>query len=276
MILQNQATNINNIAYPITNNLVRVGNLLYPIKHSFVVGERWVEDPNAPAILECYNFVYRPPPVPQLTHFRTSNNFRASMKYAFSNYPTITEFDSLFGRDWTIGPHILQYLQETRGPDYEPISSCGLDSVYYGIGYYTTDIHEERKVSLPPIIPPIRTITTQSWRSPNVGTIVPDPDIPDLVIIGDGWFANEGWSNHSPPHLAPWGTDFVMWVYDWEWQLDGEILHFDPIESVKTLPGLGLPYLGINDDLFLPGQQGARVISRKFWNAPWERYPHLT
>ena len=30
-----------------------------------------------------------------------------------------------------------------------------------------------------------------------------------------------------------------------------------------------------NDDVFQPGQSGMRIISRRFWDAPWMRYPHL-
>jgi hypothetical protein len=33
--------------------------------------------------------------------------------------------------------------------------------------------------------------------------------------------------------------------------------------------------ISISDALFEPGQSGIRLISRKFWDAPWERYPHL-
>ena len=234
------------------------------------MGERWVHDPDAPAILECCNWVYMPPVVPLYTHFRNGGNFSASMKYAFSNYPIITEFGT------TEGPHAFQDLQETRG--YEPSGGWGLDSVYYGIGYSNFRRYDdgERKVSIPPIIPPVKTITTQSWRNPHVGTIWrPDPDDPSYEIVGDGWFSNSGWTNIYT-HRPRWGTDYVMWVYDWEWRLDGELLRFDPIASLTNLPrGISLINAGVNDGLFLPGQIGARVISRKFWDAPWERYPHL-
>ena len=266
MSIHTQTINSRNIAYPVTDNFVRIGNVAYPITHSFVVGERWIEDPNAPAILECYNFIYTPPEVPIFTHFSTGSNFRASMIHSFSNYPIITEHDR------TQGPFSIQLLQETSGPEYDLQGHSGLDYVYYGIGYYSSTEHD-RTGSILPIIPPVKTITTQSWRSPHVGTIYrPDPDFPDWVIVGDGWFSNEGWSNSTSTSV--WGTDFVMWVYDWEWSLDGEHRSFDPLASLTDLPW-GVTNFGINDGLFLTGQRGARVISRRFWDAPWERYPHL-
>jgi hypothetical protein len=31
----------------------------------------------------------------------------------------------------------------------------------------------------------------------------------------------------------------------------------------------------VSEEVFLPGQQGRRIISNSFKEAPWERYPHL-
>ena len=188
-----RTANNRNTAFPVTDNFVRIGNLAYPITHSFVVGESWVDNPNAPAILECYNFVFMPPIVPIFTHFRTGGIFRASMKYSFSNYPIVSS------GGWTEGPFIAQYLQETYGE--EPIGTWGLDLVYYGIGYYGNGSGDGPGTILP-AIPPVKTLITQSWRNPNVGTVYrPDPTTPDFVIIGDGWFSNDWWSTFQSSHL---------------------------------------------------------------------------
>ena len=245
---------------------------LFPITNKFAIS-----DADSPAILECYNFVIMPPAVPQWTHFRIGNNFRASMKYAFSNYPTVTWFGGSLG-NLTIGPHSMQYLQETHSP--EPYGASGFDSVYYGIGYYPANLYDERKVSIPPVMPPVKTIATQSWQSPNVGTIWrPDPDVPSFVMVGDGWVSSEGFSDGALIDHTQWGTDYVMWVYDWEWMLDGELRRFDPLDAMPEAEwDWGFNFVGITDDLFtpsFPGHRSARVISRKFWNAPWLRYPHL-
>ena len=273
MTANNQTLNMSNIAFPITDNFVKIGNLAYPIKHSFVVGERWIEDPNAPAILECYNYVYTPPVVPIWMHFRTSGNFYASMKYSFSNYPIATLYETVQG------PYSMQRLDETEGTYYSPVPGSGLDKVFYGVGYHT--ICDWQKSSFPPVKPPVKTLTTQTWRSPNVGTIWrPNPDLNDWTVIGDGWFSNMPDTNipldHPDFFNPPWGTDFVMWVYDWEWLLDGEFRRFDPKTSLAAFTDrLSVTNAGVNDGLFQPGQIGVRVISRKYWNAPWERYPHL-
>ena len=138
--------------------------------------------------------------------------------------------------------------------------------------------NEEQKISIPPEIPPVKTITTQSWRSPNVGSIYrPDPDVPDMVIVGDGWFSSDGFSSDFLWGPSKWGTDYVMWVYDWEWQLDGVLQRFDPLNSLEGWDWAILN-AGVTDNLFtpnFPGHRSVRVISRKYWNAPWLRYPHL-
>ena len=263
MSTQERSVAQRNNAYPVTDNFVKIGNLAYPITHSFVIGEQWVEDPNAPAILECYNFVYTPPWIPAQTISRTSGNFYASMKYAFSNYPIITEGDSMTGFS-SEGPYALQWLQELT-ESFFPGES--FDFVAYGIGFY----HPNKDV--PPLgaIPPVRKIDTKTWQGPNVGTIC-NP-FPGWYDVGTLWQANFVDSNIIT-HRHRWDTDFVMWVYDWEWELFDEYKRFDPITSLAGFRS-EITNAGINDGLFQPGDMGARVISRKFWNAPWERYPHL-
>ena len=266
-----------NIAYPATDNFVKIGNLAYPITHSFVVGERWVEDPDAPAILECYNFVYVPPLVPAPQTFYTSGNFSATMKYAFCNYPTIE-----VGGHTHMGPFTLQWLQEV---DEWGASLPGFDVVSYGIGYY--NVNPGFPYQVHGAIPPIKTIDTLTWQSPRIGSIFRQNPVhnPDMIHAGINWAASSPESNNDwrwphplsgTPLWQQWGTDFVMWVYDWEWFLEGEHLRFDPVSSHLRFQHMNIPFIrDISDELFQPGTRGMRVISRKYWDAPWERYPHL-
>ena len=252
-------------AYPVTDDFVKIGSLAYPITHSFVVGERLVDDPNAPAILECYNFIYFPKAVPLFSYYRSSGNFNCSMTYALSNYPIRTA--SPWGD--TEGPYNIQPLQELN----EHFEDCvDFDKVHFGIGYSHTSGSTSSG-----FFPPVKHVTTKSWGAPRVGTVsVPFPDLPHVTNKGVVWFANEGDTNNRFWRLQG-GGDFVMWVYDWEWMLDGERHRFDLIETINTMRSIDWDFVnaGVSNGLFQPGQQGVRVISRKYWDAPWERYPHL-
>jgi hypothetical protein len=88
-----------------------------------------------------------------------------------------------------------------------------------------------------------------------------------------------------------WRTkDMVFWLYlvdmhggmaGGDWDMDGNILDPRPAISLYIDPGTyydpNNPYSHIifNDGLFAPGDQGYRMISNQFKNAPWERYPNL-
>lgn len=72
-----EVVKIGDKAHPIMNTFVKRGNLLHPITHTFVVGKGL--DPEAPAILECYNL---PPPLSPLAMGRSAFS---------SNYGIVTE-----------------------------------------------------------------------------------------------------------------------------------------------------------------------------------------
>ena len=231
-------------------------------KALFPITKKLAIKPDTPAILECYNFVYTPPPVPPYGSFKAGEKFIASMTYAFSNYPTQ---EVMFGNTYIEGPHSTQILQEAT---YRGEVGIGFDYVFYGIGYpllLPDEMH---------LLPPTKKITTQTWRNPRVGTV-------DQHRIGVQWLSTDTISNNIlsfPPWRPAWGTDYVMWIYDWDWLLDGEQRRFDPLLSLYWLSRFyswEFDYSGVDDGLFLPGQMGARVISKKYWDAPWERYPHL-
>ena len=291
MTAKNQTLNMINIAFPITDNFVKIGNLAYPIKHSFVVGERWVEDPNAPAILECYN---------TLPFFIGPLNFFPAAPAAGLNKSTIS----------------LTFAH------------AGLITGSVASGFITEHAYGETVHSnmfiigqMPPIMPSqlmvnypgthnIQHFSGESKKKTNLAWRTAFDH--DLTHLGDlKWnhirpFEYPFMGFGSSPHPQWWvqgQSDVVFWIFDhafysstylsW-FRLTNRFLHFDtpPYRTQGTFQELLLdtqyffeghsinhPYFSsqyiISDELFLPGQQGMRIISRKFWNAPWERYPHL-
>jgi len=69
--------------------------------------------------------------------------------------------------------------------------------------------------------------------------------------------------------LTPRGGPWIPWE---ERLTSGNFQTF--LQNSPTDPHLAQNWQ-VNDDLFTPGQSGIRLISRKYWDAPWERYPHL-
>jgi len=133
---------------------------------------------------------------------------------------------------------------------------------------------------------------TVSYHSPSrgIGEYVP----------GHSWTRNAATTSEAGLTgwrwgLGPGGKDVVFWLFDYSFdspETAGSISlsprgSWIPWEDRLTSGSFQAflqngprdPHLAqnwqINDDLFTPGQSGTRLISRKYWDAPWERYPHL-
>jgi hypothetical protein len=120
-----------------------------------------------------------------------------------------------------------------------------------------------------------------SLRSPHPSPGIPftRPGDPGLEIFSD---------------LGTWpDEDFVCWLYSFSvsgYSTDTTGIHFVepgsfPLPNEKRITSWPSPRVGgafnplqnfaRSDALFLPGQRGVRVLSEKWRESPWERYPHL-
>jgi len=76
--------------------------------------------------------------------------------------------------------------------------------------------------------------------------------------------------------------DFVVWIYGIE--IQGYNMHWNghfddfmmdmPASPYAPAPSWPASFQR-SDAVFQPGERGMRVLSRRWENAPWERYPHL-
>jgi len=84
--------------------------------------------------------------------------------------------------------------------------------------------------------------------------------------------------------------DYVFWLYSnigfgdeysfLSWDRVPVEVHIPPFSNLNNsvvpwISGFSWGRVPQNDNLFLPGQQGVRIISNDWKYAPWERYPHL-
>ena len=258
------------------SNLIRVGAQLHPITNTFIIRER----PNlsAPAILECYNTM---PPIRPLntSHMAFSSNFGVvteSFTFACNN---ITDAHCIwtgqlsheYGGNWAIEYDLLVLGAMPGGIWHGPRSIVRIDQ-------FTGGNNTKR---------------TLSYHSPSRGT--------GEYVPGHNWTRNSAGTEEAG--LSGWGwprgedgKDVVFWLFDYSFDspVTAGSLTLTPRGSswvpweqrltsgnfqtfVQNSPwDLHLAHIWqVSDDLFLPGQSGTRLISRRYWDAPWERYPHL-
>jgi len=272
-------------------------NQLHPITDTFVV--RKGLDPGAPAILECYN---TPPPLSPLAMSRaafSSNYGEVNEAYTFA-CNNITEnhcrFDGQlsheYGGNWRIEYDLLVFgrlpsgiWQDPNDPWYNPNFT---DRQIVRIDRFAGGNNEKKTISYTSPSrggPPedfndrnnwTRNSATTSeagltgWAWPPVGA-----DGKDVVF----WLFDYSFS--SPVYVDDWGRlnspiwlrprNVPWWDYDSD-RFSGSFQQF--LQNSPTDPHLSRNWQ-VSDDLFLPGQSGTRLISRKHWDKPWERYPHL-
>jgi len=275
-----------------STNLVRVGNQLHPITHTFVVRERYEQPapPPTPAILECYN-----------TFWQGLNISRAGVGMSAPLPQTQLSISITFAannlnwerREWW--PGNPQFGHELHGDTFafaavsyaangwQRMGRAGLvvgglpdalggSAPYPGVSHFGGGNNQ---------------IVTLSFDSPTEGVQLINPDLGQRFNL-------------------PRQRDMVFWLYDFRVnssntnffsiiprnvtpaQLQAnpslrlgqgsfkDFLAEDSDHPYIAMPGLGLGSpIPISDDLFQPGQQGMRIISSNYADAPWLRYPHL-
>ena len=269
-------------------NLIRSGNQLHPITHTFVV--RRALDPAAPAILECYNAM---PPLRPLntSHMAFSSNFGVvseTFTFACNN---ITDSHCIwtgqlsheYGGNWSI-EYDLMVLGATPGGIWQDPNSP----------WYNPNFTVRQTVRIDQFTSGNNNKVTLAYNSPSRGSAEFNDRhnwTRNAATTSEAGLTGWGW----PPHGAG-GKDVVFWLFDysfdspvsagsisltprgvpwipWEDRLPrGNFQTF--LRNSPTDPHLAQNWQ-VSDALFSPGQSGIRLISRRYWDAPWERYPHL-
>jgi hypothetical protein len=289
-IITPQNSNIySGIPFLVTDDFVKIGNIAYPITHSFIVGERWVHDSCEPAILECYNTM--PPMRPLNTsHSAFSSNYgvvSGTFTFACNNMTDshclfVGQLSHEYGGSWAI-EYDLVVIGATPSGIWQDTSSP----------WYNPDFTARQTVRIDQFAGENNKKITLAYHSPSRGT--------GEYVSGNNWTRND--ANTSEAGLYGWNwpsgvgeKDVVFWLFDysfvspraaetitlvprgspwipWQDRLTSGSFQ-DYIKNSPTDPHLAQNWQ-VSDDLFLPGQSGRRLISRKYWDAPWERYPHL-
>ena len=273
-------------------SLIGTLNQLHPITNTFVV--RREPDLRVPAILECYNAM---PPLRPLhtSHMAFSSNFGVvSESYTFA-CNNITDAHCIwngqlsheYGGNWSIEYDLAVFgaipsglFQDPNSPWFDPSRQI------VRIDQFTGGNNEKKIIS---------------YHSPSRGTVE--------YVPRHNWTRNAattdeaGLSGWNWPQSGAGGKDIVFWLFDYSfsshmlldtWGRPSASIRLRPrnvpwwddssdlfsgnfqefLQNSPTDPHLAQNWQ-VNDDLFLPGQSGIRLISRKYWDAPWERYPHL-
>lgn len=296
-IITPQNANVFGKPFLVTNDFVKIGDLAYPITHSFIVGEQWV---HGPGILECYNV---PPLVPlNIGGSAFSSNYgivTESFTFACNNITDAHcwwegQISNEYGGNWrieydlaVIGSIPSGIWQDPSSPWYNPLFT---ERQIVRIDRFspTCPNNEKRTIKY---VSPSRGGHPDDFNDRNNWTRA-SSHIDEMGLHGWAW-----------PPVGKDGKDVVFWLFDysflsefvyWEFGRGWSTLRLRPRDvhwsdsSRDRFSGnfQGFlrddphsPYLAANwqisDALFEPGQSGRRLISRKYWDAPWERYPHL-
>ena len=260
-------------AFLVNENLVKVNNSLYPITHRFVVKpSNWEFEG---AILECYNCFASLRPGGGMG-MNQGGGHRFEITFANTRFvggghqlsPAYMVWEgewSLFASPSGNGWVWLRDVERNTGtgigqsinPGYQDIFNQVTTLTYHGIPRFPGESIEQ------PILGQRATFGIYYWYL--------------------DWWPQPPFPNH----------DYVFWLYlnsGWgyeynfpEWSEVPVEIHIPPWENMNirfhVIPHSAAPNIWAdvprNDDLFLPGQQGLRVISNQWKYAPWERYPHL-
>jgi hypothetical protein len=264
-------------AYRVNDSLVCVNGILYSVTHTFVVKEvetesTWLDEFTG-GILECYNcFGWGSMDViTVMGSHRLSETVNMSMIFAVNNLNYKFE-------PWTIG-----------GNTYYDLYG---DSFGWEFAGYTWDSDEEwddfdRYTEMTGLVIGGKdaifngaTDRRAHFGGGNNQIITLTASTPSS---GKAFHVVERWHNS----LAR-TKDMVMWLYDFSFTsgtyangnktmyyrvpLEGQSGDEERLEYSFQRDGAGF---SVSDALFQPGQQGRRIISNHYKEAPWLRYPHL-
>lgn len=298
-----ESVRVGGVARPITHTFVKRGGLLHPITHTFVTGRKLLID----GVLEFYNvnpFFLMP------LHGGTFNPSSPLIPITGSHSVPIDFWTAPWNR---AGLHsdIKFACTPIRGgrlfvsPPFRGISSMLVRSGINSFSWVTVDllgnIVEPRifdggkaigddNSPIPngsnPQSPTLVDVPTMEITTLTVDALPPDPH-------DDWWSPFPSWDflGRVGTRFSPdwWGMtflrpqqDFVVWIYSIE--IHGYNIHWNghwddfmmdmPAPSFVPAPRWPDSFQR-SDAVFQPGQSGIRVISEKWHDALWERYPHL-
>ena len=273
----NVHTRNHNIAYPVNDNFVKVGKFLYPITHSFVVGESWILDPEAPAILECYNII---PPLRPLntshmefsTHYGTvSETFTFACNNLTSAHCIFTgQLSHEYGGNWGIETDLL-VIGNLPGNIRTP---ARIEQFYGGNNQKTTltYVSQSRDEGFIGGIPRWTRNDAQTLEAGLTGWAWPTIGLQKDVVfwLFDYSFESNEYPTVSFPTISLMPRNSFLPIEDR--LFSGNFQEF--LQNSPTDPHLAANW-EVSNDTFSVGERGIRLISRKYWNAPWLRYPHL-
>jgi hypothetical protein len=281
-------------AYPTTHKYVNVNGILYPITHKFIVGEIDV-NPYEGCMLECFNIL--PPFLGTLEQsYNVTGTRSLTMKFAHIGLEGVEWF-------WDLFPGIV--APERR-------SSQDYWNIFFNVDYGTYERNEYRGIDISARF--TRNWNMDGFGQPNhignmqqfVGRNSPGIVNASRTVTTGGnirFFDESCWNGLCRPSGNGWTggvwqrpRDFVFWIY--KFRLEGEARGLRAYGSTWDLPNFifdpddpnyiteNLPQ--IDDSLFEVGTYwpdvwagkdgvncGTKVISGKFAEAPWLRYPTL-
>ena len=266
-------------AYRVSDTLVNVNGILYPITHNFIVKEveqeaDWLDDFDG-AILECYNcFGWG---TEGITTVMGSHNIASSVSMSVTF--AVNNLNYKF-EPWSIGGSTYYDLYgDSVGWEFAGYTWTGPDDAS------DFDRYTEITGFIIGGMEPFQGVADRRshFGGGNNQIVTLSASTPGS---GRAYHVVERW-NPSLPRTK----DMVFWLYDFSFKSNvyHDSYYGDTMTMYLRVPPNGFPYERVSeykfdaasstfpksDALFLPGQQGRRIISNDYKYAPWERYPHL-
>ena len=261
--------------------IVRGRRTLYPITNKIVVQRDTTLDKYDGDILECYNiFPWGWTDMPPI-----ASSMSISMALAFINFEGASaryrqdSFGAVFQRLNVEGENSVHRpdLSFNEWRAYDLANGGGLGAVVSASTPYRFGWHSAEGFT-----PNMNQPQTFVGTSSNIIELSSSDSLSGAQSVNEfGWMAlifTPDFFHIRPPSAR--SKDMVMWCYNLEYAYShfgntGAWGTFPPFDFEWSMSPETMPNVPINNNVFLPGQQGRRFISNDFKYAPWERYSHL-